>query len=138
MVWNSKQRLCQRCFESRGSIAELKQKITKISTKEGAVAGSEATVPKVEDKLGIEAITCSNHSNENTDDTELSDPDTNFEVRSEKLNLSMSTSEKRHASEFNSAESDDPGQSIYQTSKPKENPDTDGLTKTAAENQGSD
>lgn len=96
----------------------------------------------MEEKLGIEAITCSNHSNENADDTELSDPDTNFEVRSEKLNLSMSTSEKRHASEFNSAESDDAGQSIYQTSKPKENTEAGSLKMNAAdvhsENQGSD
>ncbi len=140
---NSKQRLCQRCFESKGTIAEFTQKITKISTKGEEASTSEASVPK-SGKLGIEVITSSSHSIDNSNETELSDPDTNFEVRPERLNLSVTTSEKRNASEFNSAESDDPGQSIYETAKstpaqPKENTVTDNSYKSDVhnENQGS-
>lgn len=66
----------------------------------------------------MEAIT--DQTNDNLDNDEESDPDTNFEVRSRKLNLSI---EKVNISAFNSAgqsSSDtDCGKSIYETSKTK-------------------
>lgn len=113
---NSKLRVCQRCFESRGAHSQITNNIPKISTKE--IENIPATNPDSNRQpLGIEAMTLSANDNHTRDlDETESDPDINFEVRSEKLNLSSEKCEKVIVSSFNSAcqSGDEPfGSSIY-------------------------
>lgn len=111
-------RCCQRCFETRSTQAQFNENIPKISTREDLI--SQTSMPITDDlkNLGIDSMTSSNVTAAINDADEESDPDINFEVRSEKLHLS---NEKVDVAVYNSASHssvDEIGHSIYLTTKP--------------------
>ncbi len=112
--------MCQRCFEAKintssssTSLPRLPQQSIVTETKSSLVGAVSATIePTTSSSVIPQSLPTDQEEDEEDDD----DPDINFEVRSEKLNLSAFNSAEHSGNEEKGNEEDD-DDDIYKSSE---------------------